>query len=92
MSDAICVKKVARSFVLWYKLIARSFVYLPSLSSPTKGLPMTPADITGSSELRVGLVRRLFEVGLIPPEQADLRIAPLPTAPVARAEEDRKAA
>jgi hypothetical protein len=53
---------------------------------------MSPADIANSAELRIGLARRLAEVGLIPAEHADLRIAPLPSSPVARAEEDRRAA
>ena len=53
---------------------------------------MSPADIADSAELRVGLARRLAEVGLIPAEQADLRIAPLPSTQVAHAEEDRQAA
>jgi hypothetical protein len=53
---------------------------------------MTPADITDSAEFRVGLARRLAEVGLIAPDPADVRLAALPD-PVAKPQgEDRKAA
>jgi hypothetical protein len=53
---------------------------------------MTPADITDSAEFRVGLARRLAEVGLIAPVPADGRLAVLPD-PAAKPEgEDRKAA
>jgi hypothetical protein len=37
---------------------------------------MTPADIAASSEFRAGLARRLAEVGLMPPEQPQLHLAP----------------
>ena len=53
---------------------------------------MTPADITDSAEFRVGLARRLTELGLIPPVADDVRLAVLPD-PVAKPQgEDRKAA
>ena len=47
---------------------------------------MTPADITASAEFRAGLVRRLAEVGLVPPDPKALRLVP-PVEP-----EERKAA
>ena len=51
---------------------------------------MTPADIA-AAELRAGLSRRLAELGLVPPDPAALRLAPVAVAP-ARAEDERKAA
>jgi hypothetical protein len=53
---------------------------------------MSPADITESAEFRAGLVRRLAEVGLIPPETAAVRLAALPAPPADPAGEDRQAA
>jgi len=53
---------------------------------------MSPADITAAAEFRAGLARRLAEVGLIPPEPAAVRLAPLPGTPADPAGEDRKAA
>ena len=53
---------------------------------------MSPADIVASSEFRAGLIRRLAEVGLVPPEPAALSLATLPDSPAAPAGEDRKAA
>jgi hypothetical protein len=53
---------------------------------------MSPADIHDSAEFREGLARRLAEVGLIPPEPAAVRLAPLPETPVHPAGEHRKAA
>jgi hypothetical protein len=53
---------------------------------------MTPEGITDSAEFRIGLARRLAEVGLIPPDSTGVRLAALPD-PVAKPEdEDRKAA
>jgi len=53
---------------------------------------MTPADIVETAEFRVGLVRRLVEVGLVAPEPAALRVAEPADASRAAADEDRKAA
>jgi hypothetical protein len=53
---------------------------------------MSPADITASADFRIGLTRRLTEVGLIPPQPAAARLAALPDAPAKPAGEDRKAA
>jgi hypothetical protein len=53
---------------------------------------MSPADITASAEFRIGLERRLAEVGLIPPQPAAVRLAALPDAAAKRESEDRKAA
>ena len=53
---------------------------------------MSPADISNAAEFREGLVRRLAEVGLIPPESAAVRLAKLPDAPVDPVGEHRKAA
>ena len=53
---------------------------------------MSPIDIADAAEFRAGLARRLAEVGLIPPEQATLRLATLPESPADPAGEDRKAA
>ena len=53
---------------------------------------MSPADIVAGPEFRAGLVRRLEEVGLVPPEPAAFRLATLPDSPAAPAGEDRKAA
>jgi hypothetical protein len=52
---------------------------------------MTPADIVATSEFRAGLAARLAEVGLMPPEQAPLRLAPVP-APAAPEAPQPKAA
>jgi hypothetical protein len=49
---------------------------------------MSPADITSSAEFRVGLERRLAELGLIPPQTAAVKT--LPDAPDKRG--DLKAA
>jgi hypothetical protein len=53
---------------------------------------MSPADIA-SAEFRVGLSRRLAELGLVPPDPAIFRPStlPVPHAPAAD-EEERKAA
>jgi hypothetical protein len=51
---------------------------------------MTPADITASAEFRVGLARRLAELGLVPPDPAIFRVAALPVPPAST--EERKAA
>ena len=51
---------------------------------------MTPADIA-AAELRAGLSRRLAELGLVPPDPAVLRLAPV-AAPSAPAKGERKAA
>jgi len=53
---------------------------------------MTPADIVETAEFRVGLIRRLVEVGLVAPEPAALRVAAPADASRAAADEDRKAA
>jgi hypothetical protein len=53
---------------------------------------VTPADITASADFRVGLARRLAEVGLIPPQAAGLKLAALPIPPATPDGEDRKAA
>jgi hypothetical protein len=54
---------------------------------------MSPADIVAAPEFRAGLVRRLAEVGLVPPEPGAFRLAALPSeSPAAPAGEDRKAA
>jgi hypothetical protein len=53
---------------------------------------MSPADIAQSAEFRAGLARRLAELGLIAPEQADLRVAPPAEPPSTAADEQRKAA
>ena len=50
---------------------------------------MTPADIA-RAELRAGLARRLAELGLVPPDPAVIRLAPI--VPPAPAENGRKAA
>ena len=50
---------------------------------------MTPADIA-RAELRAGLARRLAELGLVPPDPGDVRLAPV--APAAPAPDERKAA
>ena len=52
---------------------------------------MSPADIA-SAEFRTGLARRLAELGLIPPDPADLRLSALPGAPPRRDGEERAAA
>jgi hypothetical protein len=51
---------------------------------------MTPADITASAEFRVGLARRLAELGLVPPDPAIFRVTALPVPPASTGE--RKAA
>jgi hypothetical protein len=51
---------------------------------------MTPADITASAEFRVGLARRLAELGLVPPDPAIFRVTALPVPPAST--EQRKAA
>jgi hypothetical protein len=51
---------------------------------------MTPADIPSSTELRIGLSRRLAELGLVPPDPAIFRVAALPVPPAST--EERKAA
>jgi hypothetical protein len=53
---------------------------------------MTPADITDSADFRIGLARRLAEVGLIPPASTGVRLAALPDPVAKPADEDRKAA
>jgi hypothetical protein len=53
---------------------------------------MTPADITAAPEFRAGLAARLAEVGLIPPEQAPLRLAPPVAATSAQQAPEHKAA
>ncbi len=50
---------------------------------------MTPADIA-RAELRAGLARRLAELGLVPPDPAVIRLAPV--APAAPTDSERKAA
>jgi hypothetical protein len=51
---------------------------------------MTPAAIPSSAEFRIGLSRRLAEVGLVPPDPAIFRVAALPVPPAST--EERKAA
>ena len=53
---------------------------------------MSPADITAAAEFRTGLVRRLAEVGLVPPQPAAAVLAALPDSPATPAGEDLKAA
>ena len=54
---------------------------------------MSPADIVSTAEFRAGLARRLAEVGLVPAEQAAVRLAPLPEAPAtAPVPEEQRAA
>ena len=54
---------------------------------------MSPADIVSAAEFRAGLARRLAEVGLVPAEQAAVRLAPLPESPAtAPGGEQRQAA
>ena len=53
---------------------------------------MTPADIAASADFRVGLARRLAEVGLVPPDAATLRLAAVPDSQVGPADQERKAA
>jgi hypothetical protein len=53
---------------------------------------MSPADIVAAAEFRAGLVHRLAEVGLVPPEPVAFRLATLPDSPAAPEDEDRKAA
>jgi hypothetical protein len=50
---------------------------------------MTPADITASADFRIGLARRLAELGLVPPQAAGFQLAALPVTPDGEA---RKAA
>ena len=53
---------------------------------------MSPADIA-SAEFRVGLSRRLAELGLVPPDPAIYRVSALPAPPaVVPADEARTAA
>ena len=53
---------------------------------------MSPADIAAAG-LRVGLSRRLAELGLVPPDPAIFRVSALPQPPaVPSADGDRKAA
>ena len=53
---------------------------------------MSPADIVAAPEFRAGLVQRLAELGLVPPEPAAFRLATLPHSPAVPEDEDRKAA
>ena len=54
---------------------------------------MSPADIVSAAEFRAGLARRLAEVGLVPAEQAAVRLAPRRESPAsAPAAEERQAA
>ena len=53
---------------------------------------MTPADITDSPGFRIGLARRLAEVGLVPPASTGLRLAALPERAAKPEREDREAA
>jgi hypothetical protein len=53
---------------------------------------MSPIDIAATADFRTGLFRRLAELGLVPPESAQLHVAPLPDSPAKAASEDRKAA
>ena len=54
---------------------------------------MSPADIAAAPAFHAGLYRRLAELGLVPPEQADIRLAARPDSPAPPAgEEERKAA
>lgn len=53
---------------------------------------MSPADIVDTVEFRAGLYRRLAELGLVPPDQAEVRLTTLPATPATPAGEDRTAA
>jgi hypothetical protein len=52
---------------------------------------MSPADIAGSADFRIGLARRLADVGLVPPEPA-ARLVALADGAAKRDDEGRKAA
>jgi hypothetical protein len=53
---------------------------------------MTPVDITESAAFRIGLARRLAEVGLIPPQAAGFQLAAIRDLTAKPEDEDRKAA
>jgi hypothetical protein len=53
---------------------------------------MSPADIDSGAEFRGALARRLAEVGLVPPEHAELRLAAASTATAEPPDEHRRAA